>query len=229
MLRLRRQTPSCSRIEPRDLAAVGAALGLAHDVSRRSRRSAFMLPPRSFSAASGVGGERAVDDRRRARPRRPSRPRPSRLDDRGRVAALGDEPSSTCAPAPARDLLGRRPSPTSCGQRRRRDLRACRVLVAQARGQLVGDPVGERARLGAVGRRQRRLEVVAELGAEGQQLRGVGAQAELALEPLGARRRQLGQRARARSSISSRRARAGRGRARGSSGSRAPPPWSAAT
>ena len=187
--------------QPRDLGAVGAALGLAHHVARRSGRSPWRCP--------GARARRRRRWRRARRRRSPASSSPPSIAARPSAStiAAGSPPSatsrsSTWRPAPDADPLGR-DQPDERRERRGRDARVGRVLASsQAREQLAGDPVGERlrraARLGAGG--ERRLEEVAELAAEGEHLRALGAEAELALQARGAVGGQLGHRPRARPS-----------------------------
>ena len=150
---------------------------------------AFALPP--ARARRRRGWPRARPRRsRRARRRRRSPPRPS-----ASTIAAGSPPSATslsstwrAAPTLTRLLADqpdeRAPAPPA---RRCESAGSCAVRSRAASSpaiQLASAWRAARARR----RRERRLEVVAELGAEGEQLGAVGAQPELALEALGARR-----------------------------------------
>src|SRR4051794_566300 len=175
--------------DPRDLAAVGAALGLAHheaddDADRLHVAGAKLLDDR------GVGVERLLDDRLE-RGAAADRAQALRLDDPPRGAALGDEPVEHLLGRVLGDLaLGDHADER--GERARLDARLGRVLDLDAGDELV-DPVGQRLGVDAV-RSQGRLEVVAELGAPGEQPGAVGREPEVALEALRARGGQLGHR-----------------------------------
>ena len=208
-----------------DLAAVGAALGLAHDRADERARSPWRCRRGCARRRPGCRRSPAATMPASSSPP-PIAAEALALDDRGRVAALGDQPSSTDA--------------RRCRRHRARLRRARRARPARpastapgllgARAQL-GDPVGDRRAARPSSARGRRLEVVAPLAARRRAAaRCRPAAPQLALVARGARRRAARAAPRApRRSISSRRRDAGRGRAPGSSGSRAPPPWSAAS
>ena len=185
---------------------------------------ALSLPSRTFCTASALLGHHLLDD-------------PGQLvaagaaealglDDRGGVAALVDQLAEHLLRRGAGDVAGGHHR-HQLRQRRGLQLRRGRVLVADARHHLARHPVRERARVRAVGR-DGGLEEVPELRAERQLLRGVRPAGRA--HPRSARR--AGRAARAARRVPARAsppwARSAPGRARGSSGSRAPPPWSAA-
>ena len=190
--------------EPRDLAAVGAALGLAHDVADDRRRSPSCRRRAGARRRRGWRRARPGHDAARARRRRRSRARPS-----ASTIAAGSPPSatsrsSTCLAAPAVTvLLARRarrarPAPPACTC----DSRGS--LDVDARDEL-GDPVGQRlrARRGRLRRRRpRRSRRSSARNASSCAASVVSA--EVALVALGARRGQLGQRARGRARASPR-------------------------
>ena len=162
--------PRCRRRGPWSRASRGRRSGRSPwrcpRARARRRRRWPRAPPRRSSASSPPESIAAS----------PS-PRRSPAGRRRRRPAV----SSTCRPAPTLTCL----APTSAderGQRARLHAGVRRVLaVRQASQQLAGDPVGER--LGLRGRLdlggERLLEVVAQLAAEGELLRGLGAQADL--------------------------------------------------
>ena len=146
---------------------------------------ALALPARTRSAASSLAasgvrhdpGQLAlVLDRRE----------PLALDDRLRVSALGHQPVEHLAADADAHLLGRHERHQR-GERRGRDARVGGILdLAQAREQLDREPVGERLGLDLRGgRRERPLEEVAQLAAEGEHVGAVGGQARP--RPAGAR------------------------------------------
>ena len=150
----------------------------------------FMSPARRRSAMSGLAS-RAAWTAGSSVSAPPMAPSPSASTIARRVAALGHEPVEDLLGPALRDLLLAH-EPDERGQRPGRHLRLGRVLHVDARDELV-DPVGQRLGLDAVAR-QGGLEVVAQLGAPRQQPGRVRRQPEVALETLGARGRQLGQR-----------------------------------
>ena len=119
---------------------------------RRSARSPWRCPARTRSAASALAASAAATIAASSSP--PSiAARPSRLDDRRGVAALGDEPVEHLPAGADAHPLG--------GDERRRARRAPRasrgesrgvLAVAEARQQLAGDPVGERLRAASAAR-----------------------------------------------------------------------------
>src|ERR1700733_3937113 len=123
----------------------------------------------------GIRGERRGDDLAQLIPPA-DRGEPLGLDDRGWIAAsLGDELVEHLAPGADADLL-RRHEANERSQRAWLDPRVGRVLaLAQPRREIPANPVGQRLRRRRrVGlRSQCLLEVVAELAAEGQQLRAL--------------------------------------------------------
>src|SRR3954467_1107313 len=152
----------------------------------------FMLPSRSFSTTSGFassacwtigssGSPPPIAPRPPRSANRPGAAPPAARRDPVGVAALGEEAVEDLLGRVLRDLaLGDHPD-----ERRERaglDARLGRVLDVDAGDELVA-PVRQRLGLDAI-RTERGLEVVAELGAPGEQLGAVGAQAEVALEPL---------------------------------------------
>ena len=217
--------------QPRDLGAVGAALGLAHHVAD-DRADRLGVAVAHALGGVRVGGERRRDDARRAprRRRSPRGPRPRR--SRPRSPPSASRRSSTWRAAPTLTCLAAT-RPTSAGERRRAR-RASRPGPRRPADARASSPVTQLASTcggggGSTAARERRLEVVAQLGAEGEQPCAVRAQPQLALA--GARARSAGSSgSAARGAVEHlpRRSPPARGRARGSSGSRAPPPWSAA-
>ena len=190
---------------------------------------AFSLPDRTRSAASAFAANAAATISASSSPP-PIAARPS-----ASTIAAGSPPSATSlsstwrpaptliclaatrptsaasAPGSTREAAGSSPSPS----------RASRSPLTQFASACAGAG-------GSALRRERRLEVVAELAAEGELLRAIGAQRQLLLKARRTSGRQLAHRlARGRRASARRSARAA-GRARGSSGSRAPPPSSAA-
>ena len=163
----------------------------------------FMSPPRSFSATSGLASSAARTIGASSSPP-PTAPRPSASTIARRVAAVGDRAmSSTCLAPRLRDRL--------VGDELRRAWRAPPARPSTAPGP--PPRAARRARSSSwpaaaapspLPRGQRGLEVVAELGAPGEQPRAVGAEPELAGRS--ARSRAAGSSgiaARARSSIAS--------------------------
>ena len=187
----------------------------------------FMSPPLSFSATSGLASSAAATIGR-ARRRRRSRPGP-----RPRRSPAGRRRRRRACRAPARrragDLLVAH-EPTSCASAAGATLESAGSLVAERATSSLVIQLASGWALGARRGRQRGLEVVAELGAEGEQLR-----ARRRCRPSSRSKRSAraagssgsAARARVEHRLGDRDRR--RGRARGSSGSRAPPPWSAAT
>ena len=171
---------------------------------------------------------------RRSPPRRSpasSSPPPSAaealaLDDRGRVAALGDQHVEDLARRARGDRLVA-DEPDELRQRLRRDLRRRRVRVrADPRAQLARPSSRARAGASAVADapRSSRPSAARTRAAGRGRPRARTRRDSAPRAPPAAR---AARRARRRASPAS--ARSGRGRARGSSGSRAPPPWSAAS
>ena len=166
------QSPSCSRT-----IRVTSPPSARPFVSRMTWP--MITPDRLHVAAAQALGDVGVG--RRARPRRSRRELVAAaeraealgLDDRAGSPPSATSRSSTCSAGALGDLRLASTSADERGERRGRDLRLRRVgVVAQAGDELVGDPVGQRLRLGAVGvGASAVLEVVAELGAEGQQPR----------------------------------------------------------
>ena len=112
-----------------------------------------MLPPRSFSAASGLAASAAATIAASSSPP-PIAPRPSASTIAARVAALGDElVEHLLARRRGVTVLRARPAPTSARERRRRDLRLGRVAVAEARDQLAVTQLASACGLGAPSRR----------------------------------------------------------------------------
>ena len=159
----------------------------------------------------------------------PIAPRPSALDDRLGVAAGLDQPVEHLARGAAGDGA-RLHEAGELGQRLRRDVGGGRVgLGLEPPDELVLQPRRHQRAVDVLVRGGRGLlEVVAAAPA--------GPRTAARCPPAGPSRARSGRRARpaaraarrARSRASPRSARAARGRAPGSSGSRAPPPWSAA-
>ena len=77
--------------DARDLGAVGAPLRLAHDVAD-DRADRLHVAGLDLLGGVGVGGERGLDDRVQRVVAAGHRAEALGLDDRGRVAAVGDEP-----------------------------------------------------------------------------------------------------------------------------------------
>ena len=187
------QRPSCSRTRRVTSPPSARPLRLAHDVADDDADRLHVAAAQLLGDV-GVGRPAPAATIGASSSPPPTAPRPS-----ASTIARGSPPSATSCRAPA----ARRPGVTCllADHRRRawparpaRHVRLRRVGSARCAEQLA-DPVGERLGLERRCRRaERRLEVVAELGAERQQPRAVGAQAEVALEALGARGGQLGQR-----------------------------------
>ena len=220
--------PSASRIRRVTSRAVGAAARLAHDRpdQRPDRlRVAGRAPARPRPGRRRSPARRSPRARRRRRaPRGHARRRSCagrRPRRRARRAPRAPRSPSSVRSATIADERGRAP-PARARARGR-------VLVADARHQLAADPVGEPPRVRCVGARSARSKKSPSSARKASWRARSALSAQLALEALGARRRQLAASPRAPPRASPRWSRSEPGRARGSSGSRAPPPWSAAS
>ena len=149
------RSPSASEAELRadqavDLAAVGAALGLAHD-GADDGADRLAVAGADLLGGLGVGLDRGGDDRLQLAVVGAICARPSRS-----TIAAGSPPSATSAartvlPLPW-EIFFASTSVDQLGERAGVDLGAGgarpRLGLAQRRGELAGDPVGDRLRLG---------------------------------------------------------------------------------
>ena len=222
------QRPSLARTSRVTSPPSARPLRLAHDVAD-DHADRLHVAARGASRRVGVRVERGLRRPASSSSPPPIAPQALGLDDRRGVAAVGHERVEDLLGRALRDLLARDHADQR-GQRRRArpssrpgpsaSMRATSSLTQLASGWRLDGAVGL----------QRRLEVVAAARRPGQQLRARRGSGPARASKRSARAAgSSGSAARARSSISWRDRDRRRGRARGSSGSRAPPPWSAAT
>ena len=135
------QSPSFSRTSRVTSPPSARPLRLAHDVADDHADRLHVAAAQALGDV-GVGVERGLRRRGRARRRRRSRPGPRPRRSRAGSPPSATSLSSTCLAAALRDLLLAH-QPDERGQRAGRDLGLRRVLVVDARDELV-DPVGQR-------------------------------------------------------------------------------------